>query len=73
MPAPAKRICSSCIGKGFLTCDVCGGDGHQTITNTHLNYQSEGGGVDRNVVSKQCKSCNGQGRILCGDCGGIVV
>ncbi len=69
---PPRRICSVCIGKGFLICDVCGGDGRQTVTNAHSNYQSEGG-VDANVILEKCKVCNGQGRTLCGDCGGIVV
>eukprot|EP01084_Bolivina_argentea_P277041 472837_1 len=74
MPPKRIRICSICIGKGFLTCDVCGGNGSQTTTNAHLNYQSEGGvGVDANVISEKCKACNGQGRTLCVDCGGIVV
>ena len=67
------ETCSSCNGKGYVSCPICNGKGN-IMKNSVRTVTKKGdlfGGFDITEKITECQSCQGTGKLLCKLCGGV--
>lgn len=79
-PAPQMAVCSTCKGRGAVTCKACRGFGSVKSTSSVVCKQCAGAGQYQSKMSKskvRCPFCGGSGKTStdsqqsCGSCDGM--